>query len=105
MVLTRGERGQAHSPFAAHTSVCVCAVCRVVREMEYALHRGVFLAIVFGILSARNGFVKDQSTSRIKFPPAVPPRKPYSAIPIGHMRPLGKHWIKVTRRKYPYRLM
>ena len=83
-------RGRNAYVLSLRTHLPVRAAFRVIREMDYVLHRGVFIAIVFGIASARNGFVKDQSTSRIKFPPSVPPRKPYSAIPIGHMRPLGK---------------
>ncbi|KAI0222815.1 Fibrinogen-like protein 1 [Lamellibrachia satsuma] len=56
--------------------------------MDATLSHAAFLAFCVGLCSERNGFVKDQSTDRIPFPPGVPPRKPYSDIPIGHLRPL-----------------
>jgi len=52
-----------------------------------------FLFVLFEISVARVGFVKDQSTTRIKFPPLI--QKLPHGIPTGHLRPFGKLFIKI----------
>jgi hypothetical protein len=58
----------------------------------------IYLIVVLALLelcSARIGFVKDQSITKVKFPPVI---KKQPAMPTGHLRPLGK-WCFIMKLK------
>ena len=82
----------------------VATLCRVVclrRDMAPLVATiGCVMVGLFLGCAARDGFIKDQSTTNMVFPPRIIPKRPGGDIPTGHFRPLGKI-IKVKYHRRP----
>ena len=59
--------------------------------MEFPIYTCALLLAAFVVVQARigTGFIKDQRTDFVDFPPKVY-RQYDSPVPVGHLRPLGE---------------